>query len=728
MKMAIYFLLAAAGVALMAALMAGSARAEGVNSRLDASSAKPPSNPLLADWAGPFGGLPPFDQVEIRHFVPALEAAMAEHLAEIDLIAANPAPPAFENTIAAMERAGGTLDRVRAIYGVWSSTMNLPEFREVEREMAPRLAAFSDRITQNEALFRRIDALFHSPEKDQLSPEQQRLIWLYYTNFVRAGARLDSAAKERLSEMNQQLARLFTEFSQNVLAEESELYLIIREPSQLDGLPQPLINAASKAAQDKGLEGAWVIANTRSAIEPFLTYAANRDLRKQAFELFTKRGDNGGDHDNNGIITGILQLRAERAQLLGYPTHAHWRIENTMAREPRRALELMEAVWKPAVARVREEVAGMQALADAENPGIRIEPWDYRYYAEKARKARYDLDENEVKPYLQLDRLVEGMFWVGGELFGFDFAEINEAPVYHSDVRVWEVTQRENGAHAGLFYFDPYARANKRSGAWMNSYRRQQRLDGEITPLVSNNSNFIQGEPGKPVLISWRDAETLFHEFGHALHGLASNVTYPSLAGTQVARDYVEFPSQLLEHWLATPEVLERFAIHHESGEPLPNHLVARIEKAATFNQGFQTVEFLASGLYDMRIHLEPAHPIDPSSFEKEVLAKYGLPPEIVMRHRPTHFLHIFAGDGYSAGYYSYLWSDVLTADAYQAFLEGSGPYDREVARRLRLRIFSAGNTIDPAEAYRQFRGRDPKIEPLLRKRGFTAASPEKTE
>jgi peptidyl-dipeptidase Dcp len=677
------------------------------------------TNPLLQEWAGPYGGVPPFDQVQVAHFKPALEWAMADELSEIDAIAGNPEAPTFQNTILALERSGEPLNRVRTVYGIWSSSMNSPDFREVEREMAPRLAAFSDQITQNEALFGRIDALYNSPEKDQLTPEQQRLVWLYHNNFVRAGARLDEAAKNRLSEINQELAGLFTRFSQNVLSDENDRYILIEREIDLSGLPNAQVDAAAAEAEARGYAGQWAVANTRSAMEPFLTYADNREFRQQAFELFANRGDFGDENDNNAIITEILQLRAERAALLGYDTHAHWRLENTMMGDPYAALELMEAVWMPAVARVEEEVADMQALANELGHDITIEPWDYRYYAEKVRKERYDLDEGQVSEYLQLDNMVEGMFWVGGELFGMSFSEVSNVPVYHEDVRVWEVSDRSSGEHIGLFYFDPYARQGKRSGAWMNAYRRQHRIDGDVTTIVSNNSNFVKGRPGEPVLISWTDASTLFHEFGHALHGLASDVTYPSLSGTAVARDYVEFPSQLLEHWLATPEVLNRFALHYQTGEPIPHALVDRIEEAATFNEGFRTTEFLASGLMDMRYHLEGDRRIDPRAFERDVLSEYGLPSEIVMRHRSPHFLHVFASDGYSAGYYSYLWSDVLTADAWEAFIEGEGAYDGDVARRLTEHVFSVGNTIDPADGYREFRGRDPEVRALMEKRGF---------
>jgi peptidyl-dipeptidase Dcp len=681
------------------------------------------NNPLLAQWEGPYGGVPPFDRVQIALFKPALEAAMAEQLKEIEQITANPAAPNFENTIAALERGGRTLNRVGTLYGVWGATMASPEYQAVQREMAPRLAAFNDEITQNEALFKRIEAVYNSPDKAKLNAEQQRVTWLYYTNFVRAGARLNTDAKKRLSQINQQLAGLYTKFSQNVLAEETDQFLVLKSEDELAGLPQSLRDAAAAAAETKKQPGTWVIMNTRSSIDPFLTYSDRRDLREKAWRMFVNRGDNGGEHDNNAIITEILQLRAERAKLLGYPTHAHWRLENSMAKTPERAMQLMEAVWKPAVARVHEEVADMQALADKEGAKIKIEPWDYRYYMEKVRKAKYDLNQNEIKPYLQLDKLREGIFWVAGELFNFNFTPVTNVPVAHPDVRVWEVTDKTTKKHIGLWYFDPYARAGKRSGAWMNAYRVQERLNGEITTIVSNNSNFVKGKPGEPVLISWDDATTMFHEFGHALHGLNSNVTYPSVAGTAVARDYVEFPSQLLEHWLSTPEVLQRFALHYQTGKPIPQELVNKITRSATFNQGFATVEYLSAALVDMKLHLAGDKKIDPDVFERETLAELGMPKEIVMRHRTPQFLHIFSSDSYSAGYYSYLWSDVLTADAFGAFVEGKGPYDRAVAERLRKYIFSVGNTVDPAEGYRAFRGRDPKIDALMKKRGFSPKS-----
>jgi peptidyl-dipeptidase Dcp len=677
-----------------------------------------PRHPLLEPWRGPGNGVPPFDKVRVADFRPALEAGMAEQLAEIDRIATASAAPTFENTLAALEDAGRGLDRVSTLFGIWGTSLSDPEFQAVEREMAPRLAEFSDRITQNEMLFRRIAAVYAAREAAGLTPEQKRLAWYYYTEFVRAGASLDSAAKARLSEVNQRLAAAYTTFGQNVLADETDHLLLLSNEADLRGLPDSVRGEAAAAAESRGHKGQWAVLNTRSSVEPFLTYSERRDLREKVFQTFSSRGDNGDTHDNNALITEILKLRAERAKLLGYATHAHWRLENAMARTPERALELMEAVWAPAVARVREEVADMQAIAAREGATFAIAPWDYRYYAEKVRKAKYDLDENEVKPYLQLEKLREGMFWVAGRLFGFRFAPVEGVPVYHPDVRVFEV-KGPTGDHVGLWYFDPYARPGKRSGAWMNAYRRQERFASEITTIVSNNSNFVKGRPEKPVLVSWKDAETLFHEFGHALHGLSSNVRYPSLSGTEVARDYVEFPSQLLEHWLSTPEVLDRFARHFETDQPMPKELVRKIERAGAFNQGFATVEYLASALVDLKLHLAGDRTIDPDAFERDTLKALGMPDEIVMRHRTPQFTHVFSGDGYAAGYYSYLWSDTLTADAWEAFVEAGGPYDQAVAKRLRDHVFSVGNTVDPADAYRAFRGRDPGIAALMRKRGF---------
>jgi len=679
------------------------------------------SSPILDEWKGPYGGVPAFNKVRIADFKPALERAMALKKMEIEAIANSKKEPSFENTIVALEKCGMALSRVRTLYDIWSSNLNNPEFEKVEAEMEPKLAAFNDLITQNEALFKRVKAVYESPETKKLNAEQQRLVWRRYMNFVLDGAEMSANSKARVSEINQKLAGYFTKFNQNQLADEGGQFFELKNEFELEGLPQALKDAAKSAAVSKGKPDSWIISNTRSSIDPFLTYSSNRNLREKAFRMFINRGDNGDEHDNNAIITEILLLRAERAKLLGYPTHAHWRLANTMAGTPEKAMTLMESVWRPALNLVRSEVAEMQQIADEEKAGIKIAAWDYRYYAEKVRKAKYDLDQNEVKQYLQMEKLREGMFWVAGELFGFDFTRVKDVPVFHSDVQVWKISRKGTGAMVGLWYFDPYARPGKRSGAWMNAYREQFRMDGkEVATIVSNNSNFIKGNPGEPVLVSWDDAETMFHEFGHALHGLCSNVTYPSLSGTNVAQDYVEFPSQVMERWLSTPEVLQKFALHYKTGQPIPQSLVDKINNASKFNQGFQTIEATASALVDMKLHLAGSRKIDPDAFERETLAELGMPEEIVMRHRTPQFGHIFSSDGYSAGYYSYLWSDVISADAWEAFTESPGKaWDKEVAKKLHDNVFSVGNTIDQAEAYRKFRGRDPQTGALMRSRGL---------
>jgi peptidyl-dipeptidase Dcp len=684
-------------------------------------------NPLLAPWTGPYGGVPAFDKVRIEDFKPALEKAMADELAELDAIAGNPEKPTFANTIAAMESAGKEFDRSSTIFGIYSSTMDTKDFQAVETEMAPKLAEFGDKIVQNKALFARVAAVYDARESLSLTPEQKRLVWLDYTNFVHAGAKLGDAAQKRMSEINQRLATLFTKFSQNLLGDEADYVLYLERESDLAGLPDGFRKGASAAAETRGHKGHWAILNTRSSMEPFLTYSDRRDLREEVWRTYYSRGDNNDAHDNKKLITEILKLRAERAKLLGFRTHADWRLENSMAKTPEKTMELMEAVWKPAVARVHEEVADMQAVADRDaaaghGPKITIEPWDYRYYAEKVRKEKYDLDQNSVMPYLQLEKIREALFYTAGRLFGLKFAPVTGIPTVAPDVHVWEV-QDASGKHVGLWYFDPYARPGKNSGAWMNAYRSQSRFEGEIPTIVSNNTNFVKGKPDEPILISWDDATALFHEFGHALHGLSSSVEYPSLSGTNVARDYVEFPSQLMEHWLSTPEVLNQFALHYQTGKPIPKELVEKIDRASKFNQGFITVEYLAGALVDMKLHLAatPDKDIDPDAFEKVTLKELGMPREIVMRHRTPQFGHIFSGDGYSAGYYSYLWSDTLSADAYEAFVEAGGPWDPAVAKRLKDNVFSTGNTRDPADSYRGFRGHDPGTAALMRKRGFPA-------
>lgn len=682
------------------------------------------SNFLIREWDGPYGGVPPWKSIQTDDFVAAFDRAIELSSADIDRIANNPDPPTFDNTFVALEKAGQTLTRASNMFGVYSSNLNLGSIPDIEAEVMPKLSKHNDSIMQNNKLFKRVAAVYEGDQMKQLDPAQQRLVDDRYKSFVRQGAKLDADAKARLSQINAQLAGLFTQFSQNVLNDE-QLVTIINDKRQLQGLPESVVDAMSAAAKqhavDKKLSGddapQWVINNTRSSMEPVLTYADDRPLREQVWKTYYSRGDNADENDNNQIITAILKLRAERAKLLGYETHAHWRLEPQMAKNPENAMQLMMQVWPKAVARVQEEVTDMQAVADQSGAKISIEPWDYRFYAEKVRKDKYDLDFNQVKPYLQLEKLREGMMWAAEQIYGFQFKPVTNVPVFHPDVRVWEVLR--NGKHIGLWYFDPYARRGKRSGAWMTDYRAQENIDQPISTLVSNNSNFIKGKSGEPVLISWDDAVTLFHEFGHALHGLCSQCRYPSQSGTSVARDYVEFPSQLNEHWLSTPEILEKFAVHYETGKPMPAELLEKIEKASTFNQGFSTVEYLASALVDMKLHLAGNVMIDPDQFERKTLKELGMPGEIVMRHRTPQFSHVFANDGYSAGYYSYLWSDALTADAAEVFEKAGSYYDQKTADSLFNNIMSVGDTVDPAEGFRKFRGRDVDTKALLRKRGF---------
>jgi len=683
-----------------------------------ATAAAAPANPMTLPWTGPHGGVPAFDKVRVEDFRGAVDQALAAERAEIDAIARNKAPPTFANTIEALELTGQASARVLTYYFIWTNTLATPDVQKVEEAVEPQLAAHQDAILQNAALFKRIDEVYTRGAHAGLTPEQHRLMWLHHTRFVRAGARLNGPQKTRVAEINKTLAGLYTRFSQNLLADETDYVLFLQNEAELTGLPEDIRAATASAAASRGHEGQWAILNTRSSMDPFLTYSSRRDLREKVWRTYYSRGDNGDAKDNNGLIRQILKLRAERAKLLGYPTHAHWRLSDSMAGTPERAMELMLRVWPAATARVREEVAEMQAVADAEKLGVRIEPWDYRYYAEKVRAAKYDLDMNEVKAYLQLDKLREGMFWAAGQLYGFTFDEVKGLPVAQADIRVWEV-KGQAGEHVGLWYFDPYARPGKRSGAWMNAYRDQRTFGGRTTTIVSNNANFVKGTAGKPVLVSWDDAETMFHEFGHALHGLNSAVTYPSLSGTSVPRDYVEFPSQVNEHWLPTPEVLNRFALHHETGKPMPADLAARIAKASTFRQGFDVTEYLSSALIDMKLHLAGDADIDPRAFEKAELATLGMPRELPMRHRTPQFQHVFASDGYSAGYYSYLWSEVIALDAFEAFTEAGGPYDKAVAKRLHDCVMSVGNTLDPAQQYRNFRGRDPDVKAYLRDKGF---------
>ncbi len=676
--------------------------------------------PILSDWTGPYGGVPPFDKIKLEEFEPAFATAMSEARREIDAIAKNPEAPTFENTMVALERSGRMLGRVSAIFDVWSANLSSQAFEQIEQRIAPMRAAFDDEVVQNEGLWKRIAALNSDASSSSLTPEQKRLVDVYYRRFAKNGAMLDPQTKARVSQLTQRLATSSTTFSQHQLADERK-GLTITRIEDLAGLPPELVQSAAEEAERRGQKGQWVIANKRSAMEPFLASATNRALRESAFRMWTLRGDNGDVNDNNALASEILTLRAERAKLFGYPTHAHWRLSDTMAKEPAKTLELMMQLWKPAVDRVKTEVAEMQAIVDAEGGGFAIQPWDYRYYAEKVRKAKYDIDLNEVKSYLQVDNLVKAMFASANKLYGLTFHAVTDVPVFHPEVTVYEVRDR-GGKRVGLWYFDPFAREGKNSGAWMTAYREQHRVDGDFTTIVSNNSNFIKGKPGEPVTVSWDDANTMFHEFGHALHGLLSNVTYPSLSGTNTARDFVEFPSQFNEHYLTTAEVM-RFLVDKD-GRQMPSALIEKLERARFFNKGFETVELLASAIVDMKLHLAGDAKIDTKVFEKATLDELGMPPQIVMRHRIPHFGHIFASDGYSAGYYSYVWSDALNHDAYEAFTEAGDPYHPAIAKRMVDTVLSVGNTVDPSQAFRNFRGRDVTIDALLRARGFPVARP----
>lgn len=680
-------------------------------------------NPLLAEWTGPYGGVPAFDKMKLHDLKPALERAMALQLAEIDAIVNLDEPPTFENTILALERQGEALDRVRVYYYLWRSNLSTPEYREIQNEMEPRLSAQRSAVIQNDALFSRVRAVYGGEETQTLRPDQRRLVQLVYDQFARNGATLEGKAKARYAEIDQRLSELHTQFANNVLADEEKYVLCIKD-EQLGGLPASLVQAAKAAGAERCAAGEYAITNTRSSMDPFLSYSDERDLREQVWRTYYSRGNNEDENDNNAIIAEILKLRHERVGLLGYDNYAAWRLEDRMAGTPENALNLLRAVLPAALARVDEEIADMQAIADARGDGIEVEAWDYRYYAELVRRDRYALDSDQVKQYLQLDKLREAMFFVAGELFDFAFTPVPDdaVPVFHPDVNVWEVTDRTSGEHVGLWYLDPFARPGKRSGAWASSYRGHSTFDGRETVLSSNNSNFIKGAAGEPVLISWDDATTYFHEFGHALHALASGVEYPTL--NSGVRDYTEFHSQLLERWLPTRPVIETYLVHFETGEPIPDELVAKIENAATFNQGFQTTEYLASALIDMMYHTTDPAGIDPAAFEREAMNELGIPRQIPMRHRSTQFGHIFSGEGYSAGYYGYMWADVLTADAAEAFAQAPGGfYDEELAGRLVQYLFAPRNSMDPAEAYRLFRGRDAQIDALMRDRGFPAVS-----
>ena len=672
-----------------------------------------------AAWPTPFG-LPPFEAIRPEHYVPAFADALKAHEAEIALIAGNPEAPSFDNTVAALERSGRALERVGSVFFNLTGSTTSPELQAIERAVAPQLARHSSAISLNADLWARLSAI--DPVAEGLDAEQARVLDRTRTRFRRAGADLAPEAKVRIAEIATRLAELGTQFGQNLLADENGFVLPLDGEDDLAGLPPFLRDATAAAAAERGGTHSHVVTLSRSLIEPFLVFSTRRDLRARAYEAWTRRGENGGETDNRGLIAEIVALRAERARLLGFDSFAHFRLDDTMAASPDAAMALLRDVWTPALRRAAEERERLQALVRAEGHDFALEAHDWRHYAEKLRQAEHDLDEAEIKPYLPLEGVIQAAFDTATRLFGLTFEEVADLPRYHPDVRAWQVRDAD-GAEVGLFMGDYFARSSKRSGAWMSAFRSQERLNGDIKPIIVNVMNFARAPRGEPTLLSFDDARTLFHEFGHGLHGLLSDVTYPLLSGTAVSRDFVELPSQLYEHWLEQPEVLRAHARHYRTGEPMPDALLERLLAARTFNQGFATVEYTASAIVDMTLHLSAAGEdgLDVLAFEADALKRIAMPAEIAMRHRSPHFAHIFSGDGYAAGYYSYLWSEVLDADAFDAFREAGDIFHPETAGRLRRYVYGAGNLRDAREAYTAFRGRLPSIEPLLKKRGLAA-------
>jgi peptidyl-dipeptidase Dcp len=677
----------------------------------------PEANPLLRPWQTPFE-TPPFAEILPEHFLPAFERAFADHSAEVAAITHDPSAPDFANTITALERTGKLLSKVSAVFYDLVSANSNPEILAIDKEVSPRMARHWNPIMMNAVLFGRIALIHNNRATLGLTTEQMRLLERTYNNFHRAGAGLDEAAKQRRAEINERLAELGTSFSHHLLGDEQDWYMELGE-DDFDGLPEAFVASAKAAADERGLAGKAIVTTSRSSVEPFLKSSSRRDLREKAYKAFTARGDNGNANDNNEIIVEILSLREEAARIMGYPTYAAYRLEDSMAKTPEAVRGLLERVWKPARARALADRDALQALVTEEGGNFALAPWDWRYYAEKLRQRRANFDDAAIKPYLVLDHMIDAAFDCATRLFGVTFSERKDIPVWHPDVRVWEVKDKD-GKHKALFYGDYFARPSKRSGAWMTSLRDQQKLDGEIAPLVINVCNFSKGSGSEPSLLSPDDARTLFHEFGHGLHGMMSDVTYPSLSGTSVFTDFVELPSQLYEHWQEQPQVLRQFAKHYQTGEPLPDDLLKRFLAARKFNQGFATVEFVSSALIDLEFHTQPASASrDVRAFEKAELEKIGMPAEIALRHRPTQFGHIFSGDHYASGYYSYMWSEVMDADAFGAFEEAGNIFDPATAKRLLDDIYSSGGSVDPEDAYVAFRGREPEPDALLRRRGL---------
>ncbi|RYC04626.1 M3 family metallopeptidase [Ciceribacter ferrooxidans] len=677
-------------------------------------------NTALVEWTG-FQGLPRFEAVSDDDFAPAFEAALSEHDAEIDAIAGNPEPPTFANTVTALEIAGESLSRTSALFWNRAGAHTNDTIQALEREIAPKLSRHYSKIGMNAALFARIDTLWQERETLGLSVEEMRVLERHWKGFVKSGALLAKPQQQRLAEINERLAGLGARFGQNVLADEKNWSLLLSSDAELSGLPDFVKDAMAAAARERGAEGKYAVTLSRSIIEPFLTFSDRRDLREQAFRAWTARGMNEGETDNRGIVRETLLLRQELADLLGYANFAEFKLDNTMAKTAGAVNHLLMTVWEKAVRRAGEEEADIARLIAGEGHNHEVMPWDWRHYAEKIRAQKFDFSEAELKPYLQLEKIIDACFDVASRLFGVIAVEKKGIPAYHPDVRVFEIRDR-SGTLVALFLGDYFARPSKRSGAWMSAFRSQHKLTmkngttGEM-PIIYNVCNFAKPAEGKPALLSLDDARTLFHEFGHALHGMLSNVTYPSVAGTGVSRDFVELPSQLYEHWLTVPEILTRYAVHYETGEPMPKTLLDKVLAARTFNAGFNTVEVTSSALVDMAFHTRTLAD-DPMAVQEEVLREIGMPRSIVMRHATPHFQHIFAG-GYSAGYYSYMWSEVLDADAFSAFEETGDAFDTAMAKKLKDNIYSVGGSVDPEDAYRAFRGKLPDPDAMLRKKGL---------
>jgi peptidyl-dipeptidase Dcp len=675
------------------------------------------ANPFYQKWSTPFGA-PPFPRIRPVHFMPAIRKGMADQKAEIAKITANPAPATFDNTILALERSGQLLTNAATVFFNLIGAESSPALEKIELEVSPLLTRHGNEILQNEKLFARVEAVYAGMDQAKLDAVQRRLVERTRIGFIRSGAQLTAEARKRMAAIDERMSTLGTQFNQNLLADSKEFILVLETEADMAGLPSFVREAAAAEAKERGMTKAGVVTISRSSFEPFMMFSARRDLREKLFRAWTLRGDNDNKFDNKKYISEMVSLRAERARLMGFASFAHFSLDDQMAKKPEAAMELMMRVWKPAREQALRDRDSLQRIMNKEGIDGKLQPWDWRYYAEKLRKEQYDLEETQVKPYFQLEKMIDAQFYTAQKLFGLSFTERRDIPGWHPDVRVWEVKDR-SGRHVALFYGDYFARPTKRSGAWMNSYRDQQRLIGEITPIVGNHCNFNKGAAGKPVLLSYDDAETLFHEFGHALHGMLSNVVYPRLSGTNTPSDYVELPSQIYEHWLGTREILEKFAVHYETGAPMPAELLEKVRKSRTFNQGFSTVEFLGSALVDMDFHLRAGtEAIDVREFEKASLARIGMPEEITMRHRSPHFSHIFGG-GYAAGYYSYMWAEVLDADGFEAFKEAGDVFDPAVAKRLLENIYSTGNSRDLMETYRLFRGKEPAVEPLLKNRGL---------